>query len=92
MDDADAYVQHMQANPSGKLLINAPMALGITDLSHAPDYLATHPHISKVEHLKNLNCFVYSYFRAGNHWLLNEGTSVGGHPQGEQHAVYAPAH
>ena len=33
VDDADAYVQHMQDNPRGKLRINVPMALGITDLS-----------------------------------------------------------
>jgi len=137
MDDADAYVQHMQSNPQGKLRINAPMALGITDLSRmfsaymtaypdieldiqlgdesqdliehgfdlgfrassqsfdsnyvgkpltqfsyqvcaSPDYLARQPKISKVTDLKKHNCFVYSYFRSGNHWPLNEGITIGG--------------
>lgn len=137
MDDADAYVQHMQSNPKGKLRINAPMALGITDLSRmfsaymkafpdveldihlgdesldliehgfdlgfrassqrfdssyigkpltrfqyqvcaSPDYLATHTRISKVADLKRHNCFVYSYFRGGNHWPLNEGVTIAG--------------
>ena len=137
MDDADAYVQHMQSNPQGKLRINAPMALGITDLSRmfsaymtaypdieldiqlgdesqdliehgfdlgfrassqsfdsnyvgkpltqfsyqvcaSPDYLARQPKIRKVADLKKHNCFVYSYFRTGNHWPLNEGITIGG--------------
>ncbi len=136
-EDADAYVQHMQSDPRGKLRINAPMALGITDLSRmfsaymkaypdieldihlgdesqdliehgfdlgfrassqlfdsnyigkpltrfqyqvcaSPDYLATHPRIRKVADLKNHNCFVYSYFRGGNHWPLNEGIAIDG--------------
>lgn len=137
MDDADAYVQHMQSNPRGKLRINAPMALGITDLSqmfsaymkaypdieldihlgdenldlieHAfdlgfrassqsfdssyigkpltrfryqvcasPAYLAAHDRIGRVSDLKKHNCFVYSYFRSGDHWPLNEGVRISG--------------
>lgn len=137
MDDADAYVQHMQSNPKGKLRINAPMALGITDLPRmfsaymkaypdieldihlgdesldliehgfdlgfrassqrfdssyigkpltrfqyqvcaSPDYLATHARISKVADLQHHNCFIYSYFRGGNHWPLNDGISIAG--------------
>lgn len=137
MDDADAYVQHMQSNPKGKLRINAPMALGITDLSSmfsaymkafpdieldialgdevkdliehgfdlgfrassqsfdsdyigkpltkfryqvcaSPDYLADHARIRVVSDLSKHNCFVYSYFRTGNHWPLNDGITIGG--------------
>ncbi|TQV88839.1 LysR family transcriptional regulator [Aliikangiella coralliicola] len=33
LDDADSYVQDHQHQPKGKLRINAPMALGLTDLS-----------------------------------------------------------
>lgn len=33
LDDAEAYVQNLQEAPSGKLRINAPMALGLTDLA-----------------------------------------------------------
>ena len=33
LDDAEDFVQDRQAQPKGKLKINAPMALGITDLS-----------------------------------------------------------
>jgi DNA-binding transcriptional LysR family regulator len=33
LDDADNFVQDLQQHPRGKLKINAPMALGITDLS-----------------------------------------------------------
>lgn len=137
VDDADAYVQHMQSNPKGKLRINLPMALGLTDLSTlfaaymkaypeieldiqlgdesldliehgfdlgfrassqsfdssyvgkpltrfqyrvcaSPDYLASHPSINKVADLKHHNCFVYSYFRTGNHWPLDEGITIDG--------------
>jgi len=52
MDDADAYVQHMQANPKGKLRINAPMALGITDLSRMfSAYMQAYPDIELDIHL-----------------------------------------
>jgi DNA-binding transcriptional LysR family regulator len=33
LDDAEAYVQDLQEAPKGKLRINAPMALGLTDLA-----------------------------------------------------------
>ena len=33
LDDAEAYVQDLQETPKGKLRINAPMALGLTDLA-----------------------------------------------------------
>ena len=33
MDDADAYVRQVQNNMEGKLRINVPMVLGLTDLS-----------------------------------------------------------
>lgn len=46
VEDADSYVQHMQTNPKGKLRINAPMSLGITDLSRAfSDYMHAYPDI-----------------------------------------------
>ncbi len=137
IDDADAYVQHMQANAKGKLRINAPMALGIIELAkmfssfmreypeieldiqlgdesldmveHGFDlgfrassqtfdssyigkpltrfsyqvcasrqYLEGRPKITKAEDLKDHNCFVYSYFRAGNHWPLGDGVDIAG--------------
>ncbi|RLU02962.1 MAG: LysR family transcriptional regulator [Ketobacter sp.] len=137
LEDTDAYVQHMQENPKGKLRINAPMALGLTDLAKmfsaymqaypdieldihlgdenldliehgfdlgfraasqafdssyigkpltrftyqvcaAPSYLSGHPKIRKVSDLQHHNCFVYSYFRGGNQWPLNEGVSISG--------------
>jgi DNA-binding transcriptional LysR family regulator len=34
LEDAEAYVQNLQEQPRGKLRINAPMALGLTDLAH----------------------------------------------------------
>lgn len=46
MDDADAYVRHMQSNPVGRLRINAPMGLGLTELSHMfSAYMQTYPEI-----------------------------------------------
>ncbi|HAG95816.1 MAG: LysR family transcriptional regulator [Pseudomonadales bacterium] len=52
MDDADAYVQDMQSNPKGKLRINVPMALGITDLSRMfAAYLQAFPDIELDIHL-----------------------------------------
>ncbi len=35
VEDADSYIQDLQSKPAGKLRINAPMALGMTDLSRA---------------------------------------------------------
>ncbi|MYM63372.1 LysR family transcriptional regulator [Pseudomaricurvus sp. HS19] len=137
MKDADAWVQDMQSSPRGKLRINAPMALGITDLSRmfaeymqaypdieldiqlsdesldlvehgfdlgfravsrlldsnyvgrplksfrylvcaAPEYLLSRPRIRTVADLQNHNCFVYSYFRGGSEWPLNEGVHISG--------------
>jgi len=137
LDDADAYVQDMQSNPKGKLRINAPMALGITDLSSmfagymkafpdieldihlgdesldliehgfdlgfraasqtfdssyigkpltrftyrvcaSPHYLAQHGRIRKVSDLAQHNCFIYSYFRGGQQWPLNDGVTISG--------------
>jgi len=46
LDDADAYVQDLQDNPKGKLRINAPMALGLTDLSQLfSDFMRAYPDI-----------------------------------------------
>ena len=46
VDDADAYVSHMQSNPVGKLRVNAPMSLGITELTHMfSAYMKTYPDI-----------------------------------------------
>jgi len=136
-EDADAYIQDMQSNPKGKLRINAPMALGISDLSNvftsfmheypnidldihlgdesvdlieqgfdlgfrvtsqpfdsnyigkplttfryqvcaSPKYLKNNPKINDVDDLKNHNCFVYSYFKGGNHWPIGKGVTVSG--------------
>lgn len=52
MEDADNYVQDMQGSPKGKLKVNAPMALGITDLGVAfADFMADFPEIEMDMHL-----------------------------------------
>ncbi len=52
LDDADTFVQDLQQNLRGKLKINAPMALGITDLSHLfADFMQAHPEIELDIHL-----------------------------------------
>lgn len=52
LDDADNFVQDLQQNLRGKLKINAPMALGITDLSHLfADFMLDHPEIELDIHL-----------------------------------------
>jgi len=52
LDDADNYVQDLQQNLRGKLKINAPMALGITDLSHLfADFMQANPEIELDIHL-----------------------------------------
>ncbi|MEX0297926.1 MAG: LysR family transcriptional regulator [Kordiimonas sp.] len=52
MEDADNYVQDMQGAPRGKLKVNAPMALGITDLGEAfADFMAAYPDIEIDMHL-----------------------------------------
>jgi len=52
MEDADNYVQDMQDNPKGKLKVNAPMALGVTDLGRAfADFMTNFPEIEIDMHL-----------------------------------------
>jgi len=52
LDDADNFVQDLQQSLRGKLKINAPMALGITDLSHLfADFMKVNPEIELDIHL-----------------------------------------
>ncbi len=52
IDDADNFVQDLQQLPRGKLKINAPMALGITDLSALfSDFMHAYPDIELDIHL-----------------------------------------
>jgi DNA-binding transcriptional LysR family regulator len=52
LDDADSFVQDLQQNPRGKLKINAPMALGITELSTIfADFMRAYPDIELDIHL-----------------------------------------
>jgi DNA-binding transcriptional LysR family regulator len=52
IDDADNFVQNLQEQPRGKLKINAPMALGITDLSRLfADFMQAYPDIELDIHL-----------------------------------------
>jgi DNA-binding transcriptional LysR family regulator len=52
LDDADNFVQDLQQQPRGKLKINAPMALGITDLSGLfADFMQAYPDIELDIHL-----------------------------------------
>lgn len=52
LDDADNFLQDLQQHPRGKLKINAPMALGITDLSTLfADFMQAYPDIELDIHL-----------------------------------------
>lgn len=52
MNEADSFVQDLQQNLGGKLKINAPMALGITDLSQLfADFMLENPDIELDIHL-----------------------------------------
>ncbi|RDE22890.1 LysR family transcriptional regulator [Motiliproteus coralliicola] len=52
LDEADNAVQDLQQQPRGKLKINAPMALGITDLSALfTDFMRAYPEIELDIHL-----------------------------------------
>ena len=56
LDDADNFVQDLQQHPRGKLKINAPMALGITDLSSLfADFMRAYPDIELDIHLGDEN-------------------------------------
>jgi len=56
LDDADKFVQDLQQHPRGKLKINAPMALGITDLSTLfADFMRAYPDIELDIHLGDEN-------------------------------------
>lgn len=46
VEDADGFIQDMQSRPTGKLRVNAPMGLGMTDLSRAfSAFMQTYPEI-----------------------------------------------
>ena len=52
LDEADSFVQGLQQHPAGKLKINAPMALGVTDLSGCfSDFMSAYPDIELDIHL-----------------------------------------
>lgn len=52
VSDAETFVNDLQKNIKGKLKINAPMALGITDLSHLfADFIVENPDIELDIHL-----------------------------------------
>ena len=52
LDDADSFVQDLQQNLRGKLKINAPMALGLIDLSTLfADFMLANPDIELDIHL-----------------------------------------
>jgi DNA-binding transcriptional LysR family regulator len=52
IEDAQIYVQDLHDKPKGKLKINAPMALGLTDLSLAfADFMVAYPDIELDIHL-----------------------------------------
>lgn len=56
LDDADSFVQDLQQDLRGKLKINAPMALGITDLSTLfADFMLAYPDIELDIHLGDEN-------------------------------------
>ena len=56
MEDADIFVQDLQQNLRGKLKINAPMVLGITDLSGLfADFMLANPEIELDIHLGDEN-------------------------------------
>jgi len=56
LDDADHFVQDLQQKPQGKLKINAPMALGITDLAEMfADFMQAYPDIELDIHLGDEN-------------------------------------
>lgn len=56
MDDADNFVQDLQQNLRGTLKINAPMALGITDLSSLfADFMLDNPELELDIHLGDEN-------------------------------------
>jgi len=56
IEDADNFVQDLQKQPRGKLEINAPMALGITDLSCLfSDFMREYPDIELDIHLGDEN-------------------------------------
>ncbi len=52
LEDADDFVQDLQQHPRGKLKINAPMGLGITELSKMfADFMRAYPDIELDIHL-----------------------------------------
>jgi len=56
LEDADSFVQDLHHNLRGKLKINAPMALGITDLSQLfADFMQENPEIELDIHLGDEN-------------------------------------
>lgn len=54
LEDAEAYVHNLQEQPRGKLRINAPMALGLTDLGQVfSAFMQAYPEIELDIHLSD---------------------------------------
>lgn len=54
LEDAESFVQDLQGEPKGRLKINAPMALGLTDLSRLfADFMQAYPQIELDIHLSD---------------------------------------
>jgi DNA-binding transcriptional LysR family regulator len=54
LEDAEAYVHNLQEQPRGKLRINAPMALGLTDLGQVfSAFMQAYPEIELNIHLSD---------------------------------------
>jgi len=54
IEDAEGYVQDFQQHPKGRLKINAPMALGLTDLDRLfADFMVEYPDIELDIHLSD---------------------------------------
>jgi DNA-binding transcriptional LysR family regulator len=58
--------------------IGRPLAHFSYRVCAAPSYLERCGAVTRVEELKEHNCFVYSYFQGKNLWPLGEGVAIGG--------------
>ena len=54
VEEAQSFVQLLQKQPAGKLRVSVPMALGLTDLTHAfSDFMRVYPDIELQIHLSD---------------------------------------
>ncbi|ARU57217.1 LysR family transcriptional regulator [Oleiphilus messinensis] len=66
------------SRPLDSNYIGKPLKSFTYQVCASPEYLSRHPDIQTERDLIDHNCFIYSYFKGGNEWPINNGIHISG--------------